>query len=565
MIAKHSIQKGSTELAEYIVLARKYRPQTFDEIIGQEHIVVTLKNAIQKERIAHAYLFAGPSGVGKTSVARILAKAINCEKGPTPEPCGKCISCREVREGRSLDVLEIDGASNRGIDQVRTLRENVKLSPSHGRFKVYIIDEVHMLTTEAFNALLKTLEEPPPHVKFIFATTAPHKVILTILARCQRFDFRRIPKEEILKKLTEIARYEKVKVDEGALIAITRISKGSIRDAESIFDQLITFTGGRITSGDVVSMLGTIDEKLLFNVTAMIKRQDTKGAIQFLNDLIDKGQDISQFLSEFIWHIRNLLVARIDGEPPLIDASQASIDELTAQAKLFSETQLLYMFSLLSKTEELTRRSGMMRVALEMALVRLTKAGSFISIEDALEKLSSIEKQLGQGEGTPPPSRPSPSLEKQLDQRAEDTLSSPKPSFSEASGRPDIRKLKRHWPEVLDKIREKKMSVGSYLAEGEPVDIKDGVVRVGLDKRFSFNKESLEEPKNKALTEEVLSEVLGEKLTVEFVMVNIPVGSGGEKKVRIIPEQVIKDPIIQKVVDLFDAEVKKVERLHKSG
>ena len=542
-------------MSEYIVLARKYRPQTFAEVIGQEHIVVTLKNAIQKERITHAYLFAGPSGVGKTSVARIFAKAINCERGPTPEPCGKCISCKGIREGRSLDVLEIDGASNRGIDQIRDLRENVKLSPSHGRFKVYIIDEIHMLTDPAFNALLKTLEEPPPHVKFIFATTAPHKVLPTILARCQRFDFRRISKKEILKKLTEIAKYEKVKVDEDALIAIIRASKGSIRDAESLLDQLITFTGGKITSPDVVNMLGTIDEKFLFDITAMIERQDTKGAIWFLNDLIDRGQDISQFLSALIGHIRNLLIAKVDADAHLIDASQAFIDELIGQAKLFSETQLLYMFSLLSKTEELARRSGMTRIALEMTLARLTKAGSFISIEDTLEKLSSIEKQLGQEEeDTPPPSRPLPPIEKQL--------GSPPP---EASGRPDIGKLKRHWPEVLDKVREKKMSVGSYLVEGEPIDIKDGVVRVGFSKRFSFNKENLEEPRNKVLLEEVLSEVLGEELTVEFVTVDIPMKPEGEEEVRVIPEEVINDPIIQKVVDLFDAEVKKVERLHKSS
>jgi DNA polymerase-3 subunit gamma/tau len=254
----------------YTVFALKWRPKNFDEIIGQDHIVATLKNAIQKNRLAHAYLFAGPRGVGKTSTARILAKALNCKSGPAVNPCLECPSCIEISAGRSLDVIEIDGASNRGIDEIRVLRENVKFSPASGRFKVYIIDEVHMLTTEAFNALLKTLEEPPEFVKFIFATTQPHKVISTILSRCQRFDFRRIPAMEISAQLERIACAERIEVDKEVLFTVAKASDGSLRDAESILDQLISFSREKISLKEVVSVLGLVEQDALFAITEKI-------------------------------------------------------------------------------------------------------------------------------------------------------------------------------------------------------------------------------------------------------------------------------------------------------
>ena len=280
----------------YIVFARKYRPQAFEEVVGQSHITTTLENAIAQDRVAHAYIFAGPRGVGKTTTARIFAKALNCEKGPTADPCNKCPSCLEITQGSSLDILEIDGASNRGIDEIRNLRENVKFSPSKGRFKVYIIDEVHMLTSEAFNALLKTLEEPPKHVKFIFATTQAHKVPPTILSRCQRFDFRRISIKDIVDSLKAIAKKEDLKVDDDVLILMAKHSDGSMRDAQVVLDQISSFADGRISLEDASKILGAVSDDILFSLAESIKSKDSLKALKIIDDLANEGKDVAQIV-----------------------------------------------------------------------------------------------------------------------------------------------------------------------------------------------------------------------------------------------------------------------------
>src|SRR5437867_7055321 len=279
---------------QYQVLARKWRPQQFDEVVGQEHVTTTLKNAIEQNRLAHAYLFVGPRGIGKTSIARIFAKALNCVKGPITTPCDKCDSCREIAEGRSMDVLEIDGASNRGIDEVRELRDTVRYAPARGKFKIYIIDEVHMLSTPAFNALLKTLEEPPSHVKFFFATTEPQKVLPTILSRCQRFDLRRIPAGDIVKHLKKIAKDEKVQVDDKALAAIARGAEGGLRDAEGALDQLIAFCGDEIAEKDVLSVFGLVAHDRIAALTDALIDGKTNAALKILKELDDIGKDLQR-------------------------------------------------------------------------------------------------------------------------------------------------------------------------------------------------------------------------------------------------------------------------------
>ena len=317
----------------YQVFARKYRPQTFDDLVGQAHVTRTLKNAVEQNRLAHAYLFVGPRGIGKTSTARILAKALNCVKGPTVMPCGVCDSCKEITGGNSLDVLEIDGASNNGVEQVRELRENVRYAPAKGKFKIYIIDEVHMLTSAAFNALLKTLEEPPPHVKFIFATTEPQKVLPTILSRCQRFDLHRIPANLIADHLQFIAGKEKITLEPAAAHAIARGAEGGLRDAESMLDQLVAFCGKTIAEPDVLNVFGFTSEQTVTDFTDKILRGATAEAIGLLHEQSEIGKDMMKLASDLISYLRDLLVYKVKPEALAEDTSPELQKSLESQAQ----------------------------------------------------------------------------------------------------------------------------------------------------------------------------------------------------------------------------------------
>ena len=346
-----------------MVFALKWRPNNFNEIVGQPHIVSTLKSAIEKERLAHAYLFSGPRGVGKTSTARILAKSLNCKEGPTVNPCGKCSCCLEISQGRSLDVIEIDGASNTGVEDVRSLRENVKFSPVSGKFKIYIIDEVHMLSVSAFNALLKTLEEPPEFVKFIFATTHPDKIPSTVLSRCQRLDFRRISAVEIASQLEKIVKSEKIAVDKDVLFAIAKTSDGALRDAESILDQLVSFSKEKVSLKDVISILGLVEQEALFEITDKIIQKDPKRALDLLNRIIDDGKDVNVFLNSLIEHFRNLMIAKVSkGDAKLIDLPQDICQRLLKQSQALSLEDIFTAFNVLVNTHEMSKRMDSMRI-----------------------------------------------------------------------------------------------------------------------------------------------------------------------------------------------------------
>lgn len=356
----------------YTVLALKWRPKGFEEVVGQPHIVSNIASAIEKNKVAHAYMFSGPRGVGKTSCARIFAKALNCVKGPTASPCGVCPACVDIAAGRSLDVLEIDGASNRGIDEIRTLRENIKFAPASGRYKVYIIDEVHQITADGFNALLKTLEEPPDFVKFILATTAPQKVPSTILSRCQRMDFRRISVLEIISQLEKIVAAEGGEVDREVLFAIARASDGALRDAESILDQLLSFSKGKVSVDDVVAMLGNVQLETLFQISDAVKARDSRAILALVNDLIDKGKDAAVLFQDLIGHFRNLMVARVSGaDARLIDLPGELCEKLVGQAQGFSLEELFGAFTILVEAQEMSRRMESVRIPLEICLVRL--------------------------------------------------------------------------------------------------------------------------------------------------------------------------------------------------
>ena len=358
------------------VLTLKYRPQTFDELWVQDHVRDTLKRAIERNRLANAYLFCGPRGVGKTTTARILAKSLNCEKGPTATPCNKCAFCTEITASRSMDVIEIDGASNRGIEQIRELRENIKYTPSSGRYKVYIIDEVHMLTEAAFNALLKTLEEPPAHAKFIFATTAAHDVPATIVSRCQRFDFRRATPAEIKDRLAWLAQQEKIKASDAALMAIARRADGAIRDAEGILDQLASFRPDGIELKDVEELLGLVPSEVFFDYADLILAGDAPGLMTFLARLFETGYDHIEFYSGTVQHFRNLLVLDVSGKESGLSLLPEEVERMTRQARSFGRGDLLRILSNITQYESQAGSTQYPRVLLEVMSLELASGRS---------------------------------------------------------------------------------------------------------------------------------------------------------------------------------------------
>src|SRR5271156_6737368 len=375
----------------YQVIARKYRPQRFADVVGQEHVTNTLANAITQKRIAHAYLFVGPRGTGKTTIARIFAKCLNCTDGPKVDFPEDDPKAKEIADGRSMDVLEIDGASNRGIDEVRELRETVKYVPASSRFKIYIIDEVHMLTKEAFNALLKTLEEPPAHVKFMFATTEPEKVIPTILSRCQRFDLRRIPSALITKHLAHIAGLEKVKIDAPALEAIARGAEGGMRDAESTLDQLISFCGDKIEETDVLSMFGLTARAQILELARAILAGQAEGALRELNDLAKQGKDLGRLVSDLLNHFRNLLIFQISrGDLNLLEVSEAEVAALKEQSALANAESFTRILEVFADAELNLRDAASKKIFLEVALLKAIEARSAISLDLVLKQLNQL-------------------------------------------------------------------------------------------------------------------------------------------------------------------------------
>jgi len=372
----------------YQAIARKYRPQTFDEIIAQEPIVRTLKNALDESRVAHAYIFSGMRGVGKTTTARILAKALNCEKGPTVSPCGKCAPCTEIAAGTALDVLELDAASNRGIDEIRELRENVRYLPARDRYKVFIIDEAHMLTTEAFNALLKTLEEPPPRVLFVLATTEPHKIPTTIHSRCQSFHFRSVAFVETLTVLEDVARKEKIKIEPEALAVMARAGEGSLRDSLSILDQAIAYCGEKITAAQVRELLGVVSDEVLERMMDAIREQSSEAIVRLVEELVNEGYNLHHFCAQALRHLRNLLLVRIGGPAAeQVEATGAERKKLEAAAAAFSEEDLLRFFNVLLKTDSELRWSPHPRLHLELGLLKLVQASRLASLEEVLSGL----------------------------------------------------------------------------------------------------------------------------------------------------------------------------------
>ena len=379
----------------YLVLARKYRPQTFADVVKQDHVTQTLSHAISSGRVAHAILFTGPRGTGKTTIARILAKAMNCQQGPTVSPCNVCRSCMEITSGQAVDVLEIDGASNNSVDQVRDLRDNVRYMPSHSRYKIYIIDEVHMLTAAAFNALLKTLEEPPAHVLFMFATTEPQKIPLTILSRCQRHDLRRIDTRSILEHLQSLCAKEAVDISPESLLIVAQEAGGSMRDALSLLDQILSFSEGKITHDLVISLLGVIDRQFIYDFSQAVLNGDITEILNLLETGYENGLDLKRLYSSLVEHFRNLLVVKIcKNAQQLVDVPLHEIDRMQQQVKSVSVSSLNHIFDMLFSEEATIRYASLPRIALELVFFRIIQTRPALPIDDLIEKLDLLRKEI---------------------------------------------------------------------------------------------------------------------------------------------------------------------------
>lgn len=542
----------------YLPFARKWRPQDFDEIIGQEHITTILKNAISMNRVHHAYLFTGPRGVGKTSAARILSKALNCETGPTPNPCNKCTSCQEISNTTSLDVMEIDGASNRGIDEMRSLREAVKFSPAKSKYKIYIIDEVHMLTTEAFNALLKTLEEPPLHVKFIFATTEPHKLLATIISRCQRFDFRRISIKDIVEKLKEVAKEEKLNVEEEVFLYIARASDGSMRDAESILDQVASFSKGEVRLKDVVASLGAIEQEVLSKCADFIINKDTKSSLYLVDEVLNSGKSATKFLSEVLEHFRNIMVAKVGVSlEDLIDLPEETIDLVKKQAKLISQGDVFYIMNIISNSFKMIKQLLPERIVLELCMIRLTSRDSISSIEEIMAKLPEISNSTHHQ--APSQAHTHVPVHSQISAPA--PIQAPVKPVSNAATHQkktsvEMTRIKDAWPILVKAMAVKKMSISSYLNEGEPDSVKGDVINIAFPKELNFHREILEEKKNKDSIEIEFSRILDQSVKIQFVAVDREVKPQPPENTVINEEELKgKKHIIDSALDIFGGKL----------
>ncbi len=546
----------------YQVLARKWRPQVFEDVVGQGHITRTLQNAITTKRLAHAFLFSGPRGVGKTTTARILAKALNCTQGPTPTPCGRCDSCIETTAGTSVDVIEIDGASNRGIEHIRELREAVKYAPTRGKYKVYVIDEVHMLTNEAFNALLKTLEEPPPHVLFIFATTEPQKIPATIHSRCQRYGFKRIPLNEIIDQLRKIAAAEGITITDQGLAMIARAAEGSMRDSQSLLDQAVSYSGMAVRNEDLQATLGTVAQEKLLQFAAGLLFRDSGGLLKQIDGLLEQGLDMRQFLAGLVEHIRNLMVIKITTDPGrIIELPVADIQNLQLQAVGVESDHLLLLFDSLSKTLDEMRWSPHQRFTVEMGIVKACHITPLRPLAEVLVRMKELESRLTPGTMLSAPT-PGGVSERSGAYAPKTTTVSNQPRPAEAPGGGGV---SDEWGRVMSALKTKKPSLASYLAQGRLLTTADTGFTLGLP--AGFQRDQIEKQEHHDYMEQLASEVLGRKIQLTIKPLGQedagPSSARAKTPVKKKPEE--QPPIVQDALRIFGGEVIESEHHEEKG
>jgi DNA polymerase-3 subunit gamma/tau len=523
----------------YVVLARKWRPQNFSDLTGQETVTKTITNALAQQKVPHAFLFSGPRGVGKTSAARILAKALNCMNGSATESCGKCQNCIAITNGSSVDVIEIDGASNNSVDDVRELRESVKYAPASGRYKVYIIDEVHMLSTSAFNALLKTLEEPPAHVIFVFATTEPKKVPSTILSRCQHHAFRKISKERIKERLNKISQAEKIQIRETALEMIARAADGSMRDALTILDQASSFSED-ISEAELQSLLGLPEVEMIRSISDAILSGDIDRTLSTVKELTEKGYDLRALVKELVEHCRNIAMVKIIQKPDeFLEFSDDEISRLQTQSSRVNLEELTLLLTELLKLEKEMKSATNPRYALELGLLRTSFIKGMTSINEILQKLDKADMK-------------DVSPERKTEKKA-----TPEKNSSSESLTTPITVRKDLWPEIVENLRSKDHLLACKLAEAKVIDMTNNMLTIGFNGGMSVLADSVK--KNFPLVESAIKDITGAQLKLEIT--SLP---EGKKNINEIKEKVFANPFVKNALEVFNGMLLEVKSREKN-
>jgi DNA polymerase III subunit gamma/tau len=561
--------------SDSISLYRRHRPGSFDEVVGQQHVVRTLRNAVEQGKVHHAYLFVGSRGTGKTSMAKILARSLNCERGgPTVTPCGECESCLTIASGSSIDVIEMDAASNRSVDDVRDLRERVAYAPTGGRWKVYILDEAHMLTKEAWNAFLKTLEEPPPNTVFVLATTEAHKVMATIADRCQRFDFQRPSLEQISEVLTRVSAAEGIEAEDAAVAMIARSASGSFRDALGTLDQLVAFGGEQVSLTAVLELLGAADAELLFDAVDAVIAEDPKGVLLGVEKMARSGRDPAQFARDLLAHLRHLLVTQTVGEVPNTFVVTATDSErLAAQAHAIGAATLVRTIDELANALTAVREGDDARMAVEIALLKAARPDLDPSTEGLLRRIERLEERAGAAEpagpatdSVPPPAAgaaappprggpPNPHHPPAEEPPADEADSTP-PAEDDSpagAGALDLGYIQGFWPSVIDKLRETSPALAATFEGARPVgiDAAEKVVTIGFPAENTFNKRKAEAPEKREQMEEALESVVSERLRPTYVVLDGEVPPPPEEASG---DEVDHDALVEKLKSEFDAK-----------